>query len=165
MTHEFLNSYIKEAKNLVDALEMRKATLYKIGLMIVEHQYDFFLGKDIKPMRLQDLAEDLQRNASTISRAIANKYLACERGVIPLKNFFSTALDEEGETSNAAIKDYIQNLIKNENKKKPLSDEKLLALAQKEFQNIQIGRRTIAKYRQQLKIANSSERKKLYELS
>ena len=164
MDHEFLNSYIKEAKNLVDALEMRKATLYKIGLMIVEYQYDFFLGKDIKPMRLQDLAQDLQRNASTISRAIANKYIACERGIIPLKNFFSVALDEDGETSNAAIKEYISALIKNENKKKPLSDEKLLSLAQKEFSNIQIGRRTIAKYRQQLKIANSSERKKLYEL-
>lgn len=165
MTHEFLNSYIKEAKNLIDALEMRKATLYKIGLMIVEHQYDFFLGKDIKPMKLQDLAEDLQRNPSTISRAIANKYLACERGIIPLKNFFSVALDDEGETSNAAIKDYISNLIKNENRQKPLSDEKLLSLTQKEFKSIQIGRRTIAKYRQQLKIANSSERKKLYELS
>ncbi|MCW1360632.1 RNA polymerase factor sigma-54 [Campylobacter sp. US33a] len=162
LNHEFLNSYIKEAKNLIDALEMRKATLYKIGLMIIEHQYDFFLGGDIKPMRLKDLAQDLERNASTISRAIANKYLSCDRGLIPLKQFFATALDD-GETSNASVKDYICALIKKENHKKPLSDLKLLELASKEFK-IEIGRRTITKYRKQMGIASSSQRKKLYSL-
>lgn len=161
--HEYLNSYMKEAKNLIDALDMRKATLYKIGLMIIEYQYDFFLGKDIKPMRLKDLAIDLDRNASTISRAIANKYLACERGLIPLKNFFATALDDDGETSNASVKDFISNLIKKENHKKPLSDLKILELIQAEF-NIKIGRRTITKYRKQLNIPSSSDRKKIYEL-
>lgn len=164
LTHEFLNSYIKEARNLVDALEMRRATLYKVGLMIIEYQYDFFLGKDIKPMKLKDLADDLERNSSTISRAIANKYLSCERGVIPLKHFFATALDDEGETSNAAIKDFIQELIKKENRDKPLSDEGILELVQGEFEEVSIGRRTIAKYRKQLGIASSSERKRLYGL-
>lgn len=164
LNHEFLNSYFKEAKNLVDALEMRRATLYKVGLMIIEYQYDFFLGKDIKPMKLQDLAEDLERNSSTISRAIANKYLSCERGLIPLKSFFATALDEDGETSNAAIKDFLQELIKKESHTKPLSDEKILQFVQKEFSDINIGRRTIAKYRKQLNIASSSERKRLYDL-
>lgn len=160
---EFLNHYIKEAKNLVDALAMRKATLYKIGLMIVEYQYDFFLGKGIKPMTLKDLAGDLERNASTISRAIANKYLSCERGVIALREFFTFALDEEGETSNTSVKEFVTNLVKNENPKKPLSDTKILELIQDEFK-IQLGRRTIAKYRKQLKIAGSTDRKKLYEL-
>ncbi|TQR60513.1 RNA polymerase factor sigma-54 [Campylobacter troglodytis] len=164
MTHEFLNSYIKEAKNLVDALEMRRATLYKVGLMIIEHQYDFFVGKEIKPMKLKDLAEDLERNSSTVSRAIANKYLSCERGLIPLKYFFTTALDEDAQTSNVTIKDFIQDLIKKENHQKPLSDEKILELVQKEFKDVGIGRRTIAKYRKQLNIASSSERKRLYEL-
>ncbi|MDO4674322.1 RNA polymerase factor sigma-54 [Campylobacter sp.] len=163
LEHEFLTGYLKEARNLVDALAMRKATLYKIGLMIIEHQYEFFMGGEIKPMTLKNLAEDLDRNASTISRAIANKYLSCERGLIPLKNFFAFALDEEGETSNASVKDFVVNLIKNENRKKPLSDSKILELAQKEFK-IDIGRRTITKYRIQLKIASSSERKKIYEL-
>lgn len=161
---EFLSAYIKDAKNLIDALEMRKATLYKVGLMIIEHQYDFFIGKEIKPMKLKDLAEDLQCNASTISRAIANKYLGYEGGLVPLKYFFSTALDEEGETSNLSIKDFIQNLIKEENHKKPLSDEKILALAQEKFNSINIGRRTIAKYRKQLGILSSTDRKKRYEL-
>lgn len=164
MDNEFLNSYIKEAKNLVDALEMRKATLLKVGLMIIEHQYDFFIGKEIKPMKLSDLAGDLERNSSTISRAIANKYLSFEGKLVPLKFFFATAIDEEGETSNTSIKDFIQELIKNEDKKKPLSDEKLLALAQQKFTSISIGRRTIAKYRIQLGIASSTDRKKIYEL-
>ena len=164
LTHEFLSAYIKDAKNLVDALEMRRATLYKVGLMIIEYQYDFFLGKDIKPMKLSDIAGDLERNSSTISRAIANKYLSCERGLIPLKYFFATALDNDGETSNVAIKDFIQDLIKQESHEKPLSDEKILELVQKEFNEVGIGRRTIAKYRKQLNIASSSERKRLYEL-
>lgn len=164
MSHEFLNSYIRDARNLVDALEMRRATLYKVGLMIIEYQYDFFLGKDIKPMRLKDIAGDLERNSSTISRAIANKYLSCERGVIPLKSFFAAAVDEEGETSNAAIKDFIQDLIKKESHTKPLSDESILEFVQAEFEEVNIGRRTIAKYRKQLNIASSSERKRLYGL-
>ncbi|MBK1963952.1 RNA polymerase factor sigma-54 [Campylobacter novaezeelandiae] len=163
MSHEFLSAYIKEAKNLIDALAMRKATLYKIGLMIVEYQYDFFLGKEIKPMTLKNIADDLERNTSTISRAIANKYLSCERGLIPLKDFFTIALDENGKTSNTSVKEFIVNLIKNESKKKPLSDLKILELIQKEFK-IDIGRRTITKYRKQLDIGSSSERKKIYEL-
>ncbi|MCV3380811.1 RNA polymerase factor sigma-54 [Campylobacter sp. IFREMER_LSEM_CL2127] len=163
LDHEFLSTYLKDAKNLIDALAMRKATLYKLGLMIIEYQYDFFMGGDIKPMQLKDLAQDLERNASTISRAIANKYLSCDRGLIPLKSFFTTAVDD-GETSNATIKDFLSNLIKKENPKKPLSDLKILELTQKEFPSVQLGRRTITKYRMQLGIGSSSERKKLYEL-
>ncbi len=163
LTHEYLNHYIKEAKNLVDALMMRKATLYKIGLMIVEYQYDFFMGKDIKPMTFKDLALDLERNASTISRAVANKYLSCDRGLIPLRDFFAFALDEEGETSNVGVKDFVANLVKNENRSKPLSDSKILELIKKEFK-VDIGRRTITKYRKHLNIPSSTDRKKLYEL-
>ncbi|EJD9645599.1 RNA polymerase factor sigma-54 [Campylobacter coli] len=163
LTHEYLNRYIKEAKNLVDALIMRKATLYKIGLMIVEYQYDFFMGKDIKPMTFKDLALDLERNASTISRAVANKYLSCDRGLIPLRDFFAFALDEEGETSNVGVKDFVANLVKNENRSKPLSDSKILELIKKEFK-VDIGRRTITKYRKHLNIPSSTDRKKLYEL-
>ncbi len=161
-SHAFVSQKIKDAKDLVDALEMRKATLYKIGLMIVEYQYDFFMGKSIKPMKLKDLADDLGRNPSTISRAIANKYLSCSRGVIPLKQFFAAALEEE--ISNSAIKEYMLELVKKENRLKPMSDLKLLELIEKKFE-IKMVRRTITKYRQQFNIASSSERKKLYTLS
>ena len=158
----FVSSRIKEASELIDALEMRKATLYKIGLMIVEYQYDYFLGGDIKPMKLKDLADELGRNPSTISRAIANKYLSSSRGTVALKNFFATGFDEE--TSNAAIKEFLLELIKNEDHKKPLSDLKIQELIQAKF-NIQIVRRTITKYRKILNIGSSSQRKKIYQIN
>ena len=158
----FVSSRIKEASELIDALEMRKATLYKIGLMIVEYQYDYFLGGDIKPMKLKDLADELGRNPSTISRAIANKYLSSPRGTVALKNFFATGFDEE--TSNAAIKEFLLELIKNEDRKKPLSDLKIQELIQAKF-NIQIVRRTITKYRKILNIGSSSQRKKIYQIN
>ena len=158
----FVSSRIKEASELIDALEMRKSTLYKIGLMIVEYQYDYFLGGDIKPMKLKDLADELGRNPSTISRAIANKYLSSPRGTVALKNFFSTGFDEE--TSNAAIKEFLLELIKGEDHKKPLSDLKIQELIQAKF-NIQIVRRTITKYRKILNIASSSQRKRVYQIN
>ncbi|MBN2781728.1 MAG: RNA polymerase factor sigma-54 [Campylobacterales bacterium] len=159
--HEFVAQKIKEAKSLVDALEMRKATLYKVGLMIVEYQYEFFTGGQIMPLTLKTLADEFGHNPSTISRAIANKYIACERGIFAMKDFFTAAIDDD--VSNAAIKDFVVSLIKQEDKKKPLSDMKLLDMVQKEFK-VTMVRRTIAKYRKQLNIAGSSERKKLYKL-
>ncbi|MGZ8548731.1 MAG: RNA polymerase factor sigma-54, partial [Sulfuricurvum sp.] len=146
---------------LIDALEMRKATLYKVGLMIVEYQYDFFMGGAIKPLTLKTLADEFGHSPSTISRAIANKYIACDRGMFTMKEFFTTAIDED--ISNAAIKEYVHELVKNESHKKPLSDMKLLEMVQAKFK-ISMVRRTIAKYRSQANIAGSSERKKLYQL-
>lgn len=157
----FIKSKIKEARDLVDALEMRKATLYKIGLMIVEYQYEFFKGGEIKPMKLKDLAQEFGHAPSTISRAISNKYLECVRGIFPLKNFFATAIDEE--ISNTTIKDFVAELIRNESKQKPLSDNKILKLTTEKFK-VTMVRRTIAKYRSQLNIASSSQRKKLYKM-
>ena len=160
--HPLVTEKIKEAKGLVDALDMRKATLYKVGLMIVEYQYAFFTGGDMMPMTLKTLADEFGHNPSTISRAIANKYIACDRGVIPMKNFFTTALDDD--VSNDAVKKFILTMIKEEDHKKPLSDMKLLTQIQEKFK-IKMVRRTIAKYRKQLSIAGSSERKKLYLIS
>ena len=159
--HDFITQKIKEAKSLVDALEMRKATLYKVGLMIVEYQYEFFIGGQIMPLTLKTLADEFGHNPSTISRAIANKYIACERGIFTMKDFFTTAIDED--VSNAAIKEFLVGLIKTENRAKPLSDMKLLEMIQDKFK-VKMVRRTIAKYRKQLNIAGSSERKKLYQL-
>ena len=158
--HEFISQKIKEAKSLVDALDMRKATLYKVGLMIVEYQYEFFTGGQIMPLTLKTLADEFGHNPSTISRAIANKYIACDRGVLAMKEFFTTAIDED--VSNAAIKEFLIALVKAESREKPLSDMKLLDLIQEKFK-VKMVRRTIAKYRKQLNIAGSSERKKLYQ--
>jgi len=157
----FSKEKFKEARNIVDALEMRKATLKKIALMIVELQYEFFQGGVIKPMKIKDLADELEHAPSTISRAISNKYLLCDRGIIPLKNFFSIALDED--TSSNQIKEEIKNLIKNEDKNKPLSDDKLTEIINQKY-NLNLVRRTISKYRDQLKIPTSRERKKIYKV-
>lgn len=159
--HEFVTQKIKEAKSLVDALDMRKATLYKVGLMIVEYQYEFFTGGSIMPLTLKTLADEFGHNPSTISRAIANKYIACDRGTFAMKEFFTTAIDED--VSNAAIKEFLVSVVKEESRVKPLSDMKLLDLIQEKFK-VKMVRRTIAKYRKQLNIAGSSERKKLYQL-
>jgi len=159
--HDFIKEKIKEAKSLVDALDMRKATLYKVGLMIVEYQYEFFTGGQIMPLTLKTLADEFGHNPSTISRAIANKYIACDRGVLAMKEFFTTAIDED--VSNAAIKEYLISLVKEESRQKPLSDMKLLEKIEEKFK-VKMVRRTIAKYRKQLNIAGSSERKKLYKL-
>ncbi|MFK5938231.1 MAG: RNA polymerase factor sigma-54 [Sulfurimonas sp.] len=159
--HEFITQKIKEAKSLVDALDMRKATLYKVGLMIVEYQYEFFTGGAIMPLTLKTLADEFGHNPSTISRAIANKYIACDRGVLAMKEFFTTAIDDD--VSNAAIKEFLIGLVKQENRVKPFSDMKFLELIQDKFK-VKMVRRTIAKYRKQLNIAGSSERKKLYQL-
>ena len=152
---------IKEARDLVDSINMRKATLKKIGLMILEYQYDFFAGGDMKPLKLNDIAKDLGHSSSTISRAVANKYLECNRGIFPLKAFFSTAISED--TSNAAIKDFLLECVKNEDKRNPLSDVKIQKMIEDKF-GVEIVRRTITKYRKQLSIESSSERKKLYEV-
>lgn len=159
--NEFIQEKFKEAKNLVDALDMRKATLYKIGLMIVEYQYDFFVGGEIKPLTLQMLADEFGHNPSTISRAISNKYISCDRGTFAIKIFFTAAIDDD--LSNSVIKDYMVNLVKNESKVKPLSDMKMLELITEKFK-VKMVRRTLTKYRKQLNIAGSSDRKKLYKL-
>ena len=130
--------------------------------MILEYQYGFFAGGDIKPLKLNDIAKDLGHSSSTISRAVANKYLECNRGIFPLKAFFSTAISED--TSNASIKDFLLECVRNEDKRNPLSDVKLKEMIEGKFAGVKIVRRTITKYRKQLNIESSNERKKLYEL-
>ena len=158
---QYSQKKLKEAKNLIDALEMRKATLYKIALMIVELQYEFFFGGAMKPMKLANIAEELDFAPSTISRAISNKYLMCDKGILPIKQFFSTALDED--VSSNQIKEMIKELIEKEDRQKPLNDEKLTEII-KEKLNIQIVRRTISKYREALNIPTSRQRKRAYKL-
>lgn len=158
----YIKTKTKEARDLIDALEMRKSTIKKVGIMIVDYQYDFFMGGEKHPMKLKDIAEELGYAPSTISRAISNKYIECEQGIFPIKSFFTAAI--EGDVSNASIKDFLSEIIKNENRKKPLSDLKIMEMIEEKFK-LKIVRRTITKYRKQLNIASSSERKKLYEIS
>lgn len=159
-SEKFVKQKLKEARELVKLLDLRKATLYNITLAIVEKQYNFFLGGELKPLKLQDIADMLGFNESTISRAIDNKYLQTESGIYSFKDFFSGAI---GETSASEIKFFIKRLVDNEDKENPYSDKYLHESVEERF-HLVMTRRAIAKYRTELKIPSYKERKFLYQL-
>jgi len=130
-------------------------------MCIVERQVEFLEhGEEaMKPMILRDIAETIEMHESTISRVTSNKYMHTPRGVFELKYFFSSQLaaSDGSEQSSTAIRAKIKRLIGNESPQKPLSDSKLVTLLDEE--GIKIARRTVAKYREALKIPPSSERR------
>lgn len=156
----FAKQKFKEARELVNLLDLRKATLYNITLVLMEKQYEFFMGGTLKPLKLQDVAEELGFNESTISRAISGKYMETEQGVFAFKDFFSNAI---GNVSTAEIKEFMQRMIRGEDKSKPYSDKLIHEKIEQRF-GIQMVRRSIAKYRQELDIPPFKERKFLYQL-
>ena len=162
--HSDLKRQIQEAKQLISGLEMRSDTVLRVADYVVEHQQEFFTHGAIalKPMLIKSVAEFLDLHESTISRAVNQKYLSCPQGLFELRWFFTqTATNSDGEgedgISNRVIKTILEKLIGEEDKRKPLSDEKL---AQKLVEHdIKIARRTVTKYRESLRIASASERK------
>lgn len=160
---QYIRSNLQEAKWLIKSLESRNETLLKVAKCIVEHQHDFFeYGEEaMKPMVLNDVALAVDMHESTISRVTTQKYMHTPRGIFELKYFFSShvSTDNGGECSSTAIRALIKKLVAAENPAKPLSDSKIAA--QLADQGIQVARRTIAKYRESLGIAPSSQRKRL----
>jgi RNA polymerase sigma-54 factor len=156
-----LKEKLKEARDLVNLLELRKSTLYKLVLLIVERQMGFFIGSELKPMTMAQIAEDIGFEESTISRAVSNKYIKCDRGIFSLKSFFTNAVSKN--LSSSEIKNYIQNLIENENHDEPLTDQDLVESVMKRY-NMKMVRRTITKYRKLLDVPSSKERKKIYKV-
>ena len=158
--------YLKEKQQNFQALQkmisQRGDTIYRVGQFIVNHQREFFLNKErpIKPLILKEVAESLDVHESTISRAVNGKYLAVDFGVFELKTFFSHKLvskdGEESSTDNA--KQRLKKIIEQENKQKPLSDQKIVDLLKE--QGVELSRRTVTKYREQLGIMGSSKRKR-----
>jgi RNA polymerase sigma-54 factor len=159
--NENIKEKLKEAKDLVNLLNLRKSTLYKIVLIIVEKQISFFVGGELKPFSMQEIAAELGFAESTISRAVANKYVECNLGIFPLKFFFSNAVDKD--LSSSQIKSYIKSLVDYEDKETPLTDESILEFIETKF-GLKMVRRTITKYRKILDIPSSKERKKLYKV-
>ena len=159
--HANLRTQLQEARWLVRSLEIRHDTLLKVAMCIVERQVGFFeKGEEaMKPMVLRDIAEVIEMHESTISRVTANKYMHTPRGVLEFRYFFSSQLSatDGTEQSSTAIRAKIRRLIGKENPQKPLSDSKIVALLAEE--GTRIARRTVAKYREAMKIAPSSERR------
>lgn len=159
--HANLRTQLQEARWLVRSLEIRHDTVLKVAMCIVERQVDFLEhGEEaMKPMVLRDIAEEIEMHESTISRVTSNKYMHTTRGVFEFKYFFSSQLAaaDGSEQSSTAIRAKIRRLIGAENPQKPLSDSKIVTLLANE--GTKIARRTVAKYREALRIAPSSERR------
>lgn len=156
-----LSTQFQEAKWLIKSLNQRFATILRVGQCIVEHQQAFFAqGRRLmRPLVTRLVAEELSLHESTVSRAMAHKYMQTPHGVFELKFFFGRALvNEVGEEASAtAIKACIQQLIKEEDPKKPLSDQVITDCLNN--QGIKVARRTVTKYREQLHIGSKHLRK------
>ena len=160
----FVKQKVDAAKWFVDAIAQRQHTLMKTMRAILDHQQAYFLSGDevdLKPMILKDIAERIGMDISTVSRVANSKYVQTPYGTLSLKSFFSEGLstDSGEEVSSREVKKILEEAIAEENKKKPLSDEKLGVLLNAKGYNI--ARRTVAKYREQLGIPVARLRKEL----
>lgn len=160
-TKDYLREKLKTANFLINAINKRKETIQNVTEAIVYLQKDFLNNgmQNFKPMTLSQIANLVNKHKSTVSRAVSNKYLQTPDGIFELRHFLNSGLKQEnGEFySSKAIKSKIRELIENENKEEPLTDQKITNLLRQE--GISISRRTIAKYRHQLKVLTSQSRK------
>jgi len=158
---EYVQNKLRGALWLIRSIHQRQRTIYKVTESIVKHQKDF-LDHGIawlKPMVLRDVAEDVGMHESTISRVTTNKYVHTPQGVFELKFFFNSSISkvEGGTVASESVKDRIRKIIAQENSRKPLSDQAIADMLKQE--NIDIARRTVAKYREMLGILPSSRRR------
>jgi RNA polymerase sigma-54 factor len=158
---EYVQNKLRSALWLIRSIHQRQRTIYKVTESILKHQREFF-DKGVaylKPMVLRDVAEDVGMHESTISRVTTNKYVHTPQGVFELKYFFNSGISrvEGGSVASEAVKERIRKLIAEEDSKKPLSDQAIANILKRE--NIDIARRTVAKYREMLNILPSSRRR------
>lgn len=160
-TKDFIKEKVRSAVDLLRNIEHRRQTIYRVVECIVDRQKEFLDNgvEYIKPMMLKDVAEDIGMHLSTISRVVNRKYAHTPQGVIELRRFFSEGMmNEEGEeVSTRILKLKIKKMIEEEDTKKPLTDDQIAKILSKE--GVKLSRRTVAKYRDQLNIAGSRERK------
>ncbi|MGM0646349.1 MAG: RNA polymerase factor sigma-54, partial [Thermodesulfobacteriota bacterium] len=161
---EYFQDKMRSAVWLMKSLYQRQLTLYRVMESILKFQRDFFeagVGQ-LKPLILKDVAEDIEMHESTVSRVTTNKYVATPYGLYELKFFFNSGLGMEGggQVGSESVKAAIKKMVSEEDPRKPLSDEKIVAELKRVLQ-ISIARRTVAKYRTALGIASSSKRKRM----
>ena len=160
----YLRENKRNAEWFIKSIEQRQRTIYRVMESLLKFQRDFFESGSgaMRPLILRDVAEDIGMHESTVSRVTSNKYVHCPQGIYELKYFFSTAVtNADGDTVAAeAIKTRIRQLVAAENPVKPLRDNKKTELLAKE--NISVARRTVAKYREQLKILPVKHRRQTH---
>jgi RNA polymerase sigma-54 factor len=156
-----MSSRLQEARWFMKNIQQRFDTILRVSKAIVERQKNFFSHGAIamKPLVLREIADELGLHESTISRVTTAKYMATPQGTFELKYFFGSSLNTEagGNASSTAVRALIQQLVAAEDQAKPLSDSQLSSML--EEQGIQVARRTVAKYREALKIAPASQRR------
>ena len=162
-TRDYIRRSLESARWLINSIHQRRATILRVMETIIDQQREFFeKGKDyLKPMILKDIADEIGMDISTISRVTNGKYVQTEFGVFELKYFFSERIksDTGEDVSNKKIKSLIKEIIKNENSRKPLNDQKIAELLKEKGFNV--ARRTVAKYREQMMIPVSRLRRKI----
>ncbi len=162
VTKDYVEERLRSAQWLIKGMEQRNKTIYKVAESIVKFQRDFLDQgiSHLKPMVLKDVAEDISMHESTISRVTTNKYMHTPQGIFPMKYFFTTGFaDGTGtEISSLTVKDAIQKMIKEEDPTAPLKDQQIVDLLKS--RGIDIARRTVAKYREELRIPPTSVRKR-----
>jgi RNA polymerase sigma-54 factor len=163
-TVNYIKDKIRSAVWLIKSLDQRQRTIYKVAESIVKHQREFLeKGIDyLRPLVLRDVADDIQMHESTVSRVVSNKYMHTPRGLFLMKYFFHSGIDSDtGEDiSSLTVKKKIQGYIDAEDPRKPLSDSKIMKILNDE--GINIARRTVAKYRDELNIPSSTDRKQVF---
>ncbi len=160
-TSKFLSDKFNSSMWLIKSIEQRRQTMYNVTESILKFQRDFFDKgtKYLKPLVLKDVSEDIEVHESTVSRATNGKYVQTPRGLFELKYFFTSGVQKGDEgVSSTSIKSTIKDLIESENRKKPLSDQKIADKLKEK--NIKISRRTVAKYRDEIGIPSSSIRRR-----
>ena len=161
---QFIKDKIRSAVWLIKSLDQRQRTIYKVAASIVRQQREFLDRgiEHLRPMVLRDVAEDIGMHESTVSRVVSNKYIHTQRGLFPMKFFFHSGIDREygDNISSLTVKRKIEQLIQAEDPKRPLSDSELMRILNRE--GIQIARRTVAKYRDELSIPSSTDRKQIF---
>ncbi|HLE00383.1 MAG TPA: RNA polymerase factor sigma-54 [Bdellovibrionota bacterium] len=164
VTKEYVQDKLRSAVWLIRSIHNRQKTIYKVTEAIVRRQRDFFEKgvQHLKPMILKDVANDIGMHESTISRVTTNKFVHTPVGIFELKYFFNSSInaaDGSDSLASEAVKEKIRQMIQKEDPKNPLSDQKIVELLRAD--NIDIARRTVAKYRDMLGILSSGKRKKI----
>ncbi|HEY8549509.1 MAG TPA: RNA polymerase factor sigma-54 [Vicinamibacterales bacterium] len=163
-TRAYVKEKFRSALWLLKSVDQRQKTIYKVAKSIVNFQTEFLDHgiEHLKPLVLRDVANDIGMHESTVSRVVNNKYMHTPQGVFEMKYFFHSGISSSyGENvSSVTIKQRIRKIIESEDAKKPLSDSKIVSILQKE--GLILARRTIAKYREELRIPTSNQRKVLY---
>jgi RNA polymerase sigma-54 factor len=162
-----INQYISEKYQrflwLQKSIEQRRLTLIKVMTSILQKQRSFFERGErfMKPLTLKEIAEDVDIHESTVSRATNGKYVQTPFGLYELKQFFTSSIqtDSDDAVSSSVVKQTLKEVIENEDKRKPLSDQKIASIMKNDH-HLQVSRRTIAKYREQLNIPSSTLRKR-----